>query len=255
MTSSKKLLIELDRVSKKFTYWENSRSSIKTILADFSKFNFSKGKSHVLTVLDDVSLKIHEGEFVGIMGRNGVGKSTLLKIISAVYSPTNGEVRIHGKIAPLLELGAGFAPELSGHENIFLNAAILGYNRAETLKKVDEIIEFSELGDKIFMPVKNFSSGMLVRLGFAIATNMDAPILLFDEILAVGDLGFQIKCLNRINDLYKSGRTIVLVTHNPTQIEEYCNRCVVFDNKKIVFDGDPKFGVKVYQEGFPEAQT
>lgn len=245
-----KPVIELINVSKTYTYWENKPNSIKSILNKFSKFDFKKSNYRKIQILDDINLTIKEGEFVGIMGRNGAGKSTLLKIISGIYSPTSGKVRIHGKIAPLLELGAGFAEELSGYENIFLNAAILGFSRKKMSEEIQKIIDFSELGEKIHMPVRNYSSGMLVRLGFSIAAHLEASILLFDEILAVGDVGFQKKCLAKINELYHSGKAVVLVTHSPEEVRRFCNRCIVFENKKILFDGDPTTGTQVYLNEF-----
>jgi ABC-type polysaccharide/polyol phosphate transport system ATPase subunit len=246
----KKNVIELINVSKSFTYWENKPNSIKTILTKISKLDFKKSHYRNIDVLDGVNVSIAEGEFVGIMGRNGVGKSTLLKIITGIYTPTKGEVKINGKIAPLLELGAGFAEELSGYENIFLNAAILGFSRKKMQDEIQKIIDFSELGDKIHMPVRNYSSGMLVRLGFAIASHLEASILLFDEILAVGDVGFQKKCLAKINELYAEGKSIILVTHSPDDVRRYCKRCIVFENKKVIFDGDPTEGTQVYLNEF-----
>lgn len=242
--------IQLINVSKSFKYWENKPNSIKTILNKLAKFQFEKSKYRQIDVLENVNLTINPGEFVGIMGRNGVGKSTLLKIITGIYAPTSGQVKINGKIAPLLELGAGFSEELSGYENVFLNAAILGFSRKRMMEDVEKIIEFSELGEKIHMPVRNYSSGMLVRLGFAIAAHLDASILLFDEILAVGDMGFQKKCLAKIDELYRAGKSIILVTHSPEQVDRFCQRCIVFENKKVIFDGPAKEGTQVYLNEF-----
>jgi ABC-type polysaccharide/polyol phosphate transport system ATPase subunit len=242
----KKIAIELKNVTKKFTYQADKINNIKKMMVNYSGLKFNHSSAESLQVLDEVSLQIYQGDFVGIMGRNGVGKSTLLKIISGIYIPTKGEVHIHGRIAPLLELGAGFADELSGYENIFLNAAILGFNREKINSCLNDVVEFSELGEKIHMPVRNYSSGMLVRLGFSIAVHLDAPILLFDEILAVGDTGFQEKCLQKIEQIYKSGRTIILVTHSPEQVQKFCNRCIVFNDKKVAYDGPAEQGVKKY---------
>ncbi|WP_413294133.1 ABC transporter ATP-binding protein [Bdellovibrio sp. HCB185ZH] len=243
-------VIQLQSVTKKFTYWQNRPRDLKRYLVNlFSRQKLGVVQQHV-TVLSDISFEIFPGEFVGIMGRNGAGKSTTLKIISGIYSPTHGEVKINGKIAPVLELGAGFADELSGFENIFLNAAILGFGRKETEEKISSIIEFSELGDHIQAPVRNYSSGMLVRLAFSIACHLDAPILLFDEILAVGDIGFQRKSLMKIEELHKQGKTIILVTHSPEQVSSYCNRCILIDKHSVAFDGDAKEGAKRYLEEF-----
>src|ERR1700677_4240737 len=181
-------VIEVKRLTKSFDHWLDQPHSFKNLLTRLSKGNwnsFAVGKQ--FTVLKDVSFEIYPGEFVGIMGRNGAGKSTLLKLISGIYTPTSGSIETRDQIAPLIELGAGFHPDLSGYENIFLNAAILGFGQAATTDAVPKILEFSELGDMIYMPVKNYSSGMLVRLGFAIASHLTAPVILIDEVLAVGD--------------------------------------------------------------------
>lgn len=242
----KPIVIDVKGVSKKFVHWENRNLDLKkTLVRILNGTVRNTGRKEIL-VLDNISFSIGKGEFVGLMGRNGAGKSTILKIISGIYSPTSGEVVINGKIAPVLELGAGFAEELSGYENIFLNASILGFGREHTLAVLKQIIEFSDLGEHIYAPVRNYSSGMLVRLAFSIACHMDAPIFLFDEVLAVGDIGFQKKCLNKIEELYRGGRSIILVTHNPEAVTQFCKRCIVFDNKKIVYDGDAEGGIKVY---------
>lgn len=245
-----KPVISFERVSKSYYYWHNRPYSIKKMLIQLVNGKLDMGNQIKLDVLDDVSLKIFPGEFVGIMGRNGAGKSSLLKLIAGIYMPNSGTIKIEGKVAPLLELGAGFADELSGYENIFLNAAILGFGKHRTMEYLDSIIEFAELGDKIHMPVRNYSSGMMMRLGFSIASHLDAPILLFDEILAVGDVGFQKKCIDKIQELYKSGRSIILVTHSPYQVEQFCSRCILIDDKKVIFDGDAKSGAKKYLEVF-----
>ncbi len=242
--------IEFQNVTKTFKIWHERPDSIKTILADALRFRLNKGLKEARTVLRNIDFQIPKGDFVGIMGRNGAGKSTLLKLMAGIYHPSEGKLITKGRIAPLLELGAGFATELSGYENIFLNGAILGFGRAHTLRHLNSIIEFSELGEAIERPVRKYSSGMLVRLGFSIAVHLDADILLFDEILAVGDIGFQEKCLNKIRELHQTGRTIILVTHNPDQVEKMCSRCIVFEQNGILFDGDPKVGVAKYRELF-----
>ncbi|RYZ77838.1 MAG: ABC transporter ATP-binding protein [Proteobacteria bacterium] len=234
-------------MTKTFQTWHERPSSLKTLLAQAIMFKFKMGTKESKTVLRDVNLTISKGEFVGLMGRNGVGKSTLLKLIAGIYPTTSGEIITRGRIAPLLELGAGFAPELTGYENIYLNASILGYGKAEIERKIQSIVEFSELKEAIERPVQNYSSGMLVRLGFAIAVHLDAEILLFDEILAVGDVGFQSKCLAKIHELHAKGGTIVLVTHTPSQVEDFCDRCVLFDQSGVAFDGDPKEGARLYR--------
>ncbi|NJM10077.1 MAG: ABC transporter ATP-binding protein [Bdellovibrionaceae bacterium] len=173
-----------------------------------------------------------------------------MKIISGIYQPNQGTVHVRGRLAPVLELGAGFADELSGYDNIFLNSSILGYSRAESLLKTDKIIEFSELGDQIHDAVRNYSSGMLVRLAFSIACHLDAQLLLFDEVMAVGDLGFQRKCMEKIGELNRAGASIVLVSHSPNQIASVCNRCLLIDNGHIIFDGSAQTGSEQYKELF-----
>ncbi|WNB78114.1 ABC transporter ATP-binding protein [Methylomonas koyamae] len=190
--------------------------------------------------LDDVSFQIEEGEVVGIIGHNGAGKSTLLKHLANISKPTKGNVIVRGSIAPLIEVGAGVNPELTGRENIFLNGAILGIPQRVIKQKLDEIIDFSELEQFIDTPVKRYSSGMTVKLGFSIATSMDADILIIDEVLAVGDLAFQRKCFDRMEDLIKrKGKTVLLVSHNIRQVERISKRVICLDHGKIILDGNP----------------
>jgi len=190
--------------------------------------------------LDDVNFTIEEGEVVGIIGHNGAGKSTLLKILAKVTTPTKGRVAVHGSVAPLIEVGAGINPELTGRENIYLNASILGIPKKVIRKKLDEIIEFSELEQFIDTPVKRYSSGMQVKLGFSIATSLDAEILIIDEVLAVGDLAFQRKCFDRMEELIKrQGKTVLLVSHNLRQIARMCSRAILLNQGKIELDGEP----------------
>ena len=238
--------IRVQNLTKLFHYWSDRPTSLKTLLVDAARFRFKVGAQTRLSVLEDVSFEIRPGEFIGIMGRNGTGKSTILKLIAGIYTPTLGSVSVNGVIAPLIELGAGFHPELSGFENIFLNASILGFGKKATTEALPKILDFSELGDMIYMPTKNYSSGMLVRLGFSIATHLPAPIILIDEVLAVGDAGFQQKCLKKIMELHKEGRTIILVTHNAGDIATYCERCIVFSERKKIFDGPAREGSQVY---------
>jgi ABC-type polysaccharide/polyol phosphate transport system ATPase subunit len=240
------IAIEFRDVKKGFTFWSERTQSLKTWLVNVARGKFGSGQKNRIEVLNGVSFTVKSGEFVAIMGRNGAGKSTTLKLISNIYEPDSGEIVRGGTIAPLIELGAGFDFELSGYENVLLNAAILGFSRSETLKNIDSIIEFSELGDLIEMPIKNYSSGMLVRLGFSVATHLWAPIILVDEVLAVGDVGFQQKCIQKIRQLHAEGRTVLLVTHSPEQAMEYADRTIVIDGGMKVYDGPSKAGVKVY---------
>lgn len=242
-----KPVISLKNVHKSFVLWSDRTDTLKKVLVDLTKGKLQVGNKKTISVLEGVSFDIRPGEFVGIMGHNGAGKSTLLKIISGIYQPTNGIVEINGRIAPLLELGAGFTDELSGFDNIFLNAAILGFGRRRTAECLDSIIEFSELGDRIHTPVRNYSSGMTVRLAFSIAVHLDAEILLFDEVLAVGDVAFQTKCINKILELHKQGKAIILITHAPEIVQNFCDRCIVISNKLKIFDGKPAEGIEIYK--------
>ena len=194
-------------------------------------------KSNLIWALRDVSFEIKRGEVVGIIGRNGAGKSTLLKILSRITEPTEGYADIRGRIASLLEVGTGFHPELTGRENIFLNGSILGMKRAEIKQKFDEIVAFAEIEKFIDTPVKYYSSGMYVRLAFAVAAHLDPEILLVDEVLAVGDGAFQKKCLGKMSDVAKEGRTVLFVSHNMQAISTLTNRAVLFDTGNVVFDG------------------
>lgn len=244
-------VVNLNKVTKFFIDdSQNSRSIKERLSSFFTRRTSEPNDSRKYTVLDQVSIQIKKGEFLGIMGRNGAGKSTILKVIAGIYAPNEGTVQTRGRIIPLLELGAGFVEELSGFENIILNAAIMGFSRAEAMNTVDKIIDFSELGNKIHMAVRTYSSGMMVRLGFSIAAHLEADVLLFDEILAVGDAGFQHKCLEKVKSLYANGKTIVLVTHTPELIADYCDRCILIDRAKIIFDGDAHLGAKKYVQLF-----
>ena len=240
--------IQVRNVTKRFQYWSERPSTLKSVLVNAARGKFNFGEKKEFTAFADVSLDIAPGEFVSIMGRNGAGKSTLLKLISGIYTPTRGSIQVDGRIAPLIELGAGFHPDLSGYENIFLNASILGFGKKAAEEALPRILDFAEIGDKIYMPVKKYSSGMLVRLGFAVATHLDAPILLVDEVLAVGDAGFREKCLTKIEELHRAGRTIVLVTHNPEQVKRHCSRCIVIGDQKKLYDGPSEGGAAAYLE-------
>ena len=199
--------------------------------------------------LKDVSFEVKRGEIVGIIGRNGAGKSTLLKILSRITEPTMGRVRIRGRVASLLEVGTGFHPELTGRENIFLNGAILGMGKAEIKRKFDEIVAFSEVEKFLDTPVKRYSSGMYVRLAFAVAAHLEPEILIVDEVLAVGDAEFQKKCLGKMEEVSRGhGRTILFVSHNLQAIRNLCNRCLVLAGGNVKFDGRTMLGLDAYLE-------
>ena len=199
------------------------------------------GSAEPFQALRDVSLEIRAGHTVGLIGHNGSGKSTLLKILTGILRPTSGTVEVNGRISSLLELGAGFNGELSGRDNVYLNASLLGLSRKETDGLFDSIVSFAELEEFIDNPVKHYSSGMYVRLGFAVAVHVDPDILLVDEVLAVGDEAFQRKCLDKIAEFQREGRTILFVTHSLDLVEQICDRGIVLDHGRVVFDGDPQF--------------
>ncbi|MBR0425537.1 MAG: ATP-binding cassette domain-containing protein [Clostridia bacterium] len=204
-------------------------------------------KDETFMALDGIDLTIQKGERVGIIGHNGAGKSTLLKLLSRVTAPTEGRICIDGRIASMLEVGTGFHRELTGRENIYLNGAILGMTKAEVDAKMDEIIAFSECGQFIDTPVKRYSSGMYVKLAFSVAAHLENEIMIMDEVLAVGDMAFQKKCLDKMNAVSRDqGRTILYVSHNMNTIRQLCNRCVVMDHGKIVFDGSVEEGIARY---------
>ena len=209
------------------------------------------------TALDDLNLTISTGTTVGLIGHNGSGKSTLLKIIGGVLTPTTGEVRRRGTLAALLELGAGFHHDLTGRENVYLNAEVLGIPRRVARERFDEIVEFSGVGQFIDTPMKFYSSGMFVRLGFAVAIYAEPDILLVDEVLAVGDEAFQRKCLDVIRRFQEQGRTIVLVTHDMRQVEEFCDRVILLDHGRVVSDGEPGRVIADFREllGHPEMEN
>jgi lipopolysaccharide transport system ATP-binding protein len=208
---------------------------------------FRRAKNETFWALKDVSLDVREGEVLGLIGRNGAGKTTLLKILSRITRPTSGWAEIHGRVGSLLEVGTGFHPELTGRENTFLSGAILGMTRAEIIRKFDEIVAFAELEKFIDTPVKHYSSGMYVRLAFAVAAHLEPEILLVDEVLAVGDINFQKKCLGKMGDVAHAGRTVVLVSHQLNQIRRLCHRVVWIDAASVRRDGPAHEVVSAYE--------
>lgn len=199
--------------------------------------------------LDGIDLTIARGERVGIIGANGAGKSTLLKLLSRITAPTEGEIDLYGRISSMLEVGTGFHRELTGRENIYMNGAILGMSRSEIDAKLADIIAFSEIGDFIDTPAKRYSSGMYVKLAFAVAAHLDSEILVMDEVLAVGDMAFQQKCLHKMRQAAdEEGKTILYVSHNMNTIRQLCARCIVLDRGKVIFDGDPDRAISLYMD-------
>ena len=215
----------------------------------------SSGSETDFWALNDVSFSVQEGEVVGIIGRNGAGKSTLLKILSQITPPSKGHITMRGRVASLLEVGTGFHPELTGRENIFLNGAILGMRRVEIRRKFDEIVAFAEVDKFLDTPVKHYSSGMYVRLAFAVAAHLEPEILVVDEVLAVGDAEFQKKCLGKMGEVAKSGRTVLFVSHNMAAISALCNTCVLFKNGLMEYQGTTDDTVQLYLNVLSAATT
>ncbi|MGN0624947.1 MAG: ABC transporter ATP-binding protein [Oscillospiraceae bacterium] len=237
-------MIEVKNVSMSFRMSQDRIQSIKEYLVALIK---GKLKYKDFWALRDVSFSVRPGEVLGIIGHNGAGKSTVLKVISGILKPTSGSVSVHGNIVPMLELGSGFDFDLTGRENIFLNGAILGYSRKFLNEKYDEIVAFSELGEFIEMPIRNYSSGMLMRLAFSIATVVNPEILIVDEILAVGDESFQRKSRQRMMELMSGGTTVLFVSHSLEQIREMCDRVLWLDHGQVKMIGEAQAVCDAYQ--------
>lgn len=246
-------IIEINNLSKCYTISHNrSYKTLRESIVDLAKKPFRllkgdrKSKKEEFWALKNINFSVNRGEKIGIIGRNGAGKTTLLKILSQITYPTTGEVKLHGRVASLLEVGTGFHMELTGRENIFLNGAILGMKQSEIRKKFDEIVEFSGVEKFLDTPVKRYSSGMHVRLAFAVAAHLEPEILLIDEVLAVGDVEFQKKCLGKMRDVATAGRTIIFVSHNMAAIEKLCSKCILLENGMIKMFGDTEKVVSEY---------
>lgn len=245
------LAISFKNVTKDFYLQEDKtfKELIPSILG-------GKSWAKKLIVFSDVSFEIKKGETVGIVGKNGAGKSTILKLIAGVTYPTSGHVKVNGKVAPLIELGAGFHSELSGYENIFLNGAILGMHKKEIENQIESIIEFSELREFIHMPVKKYSSGMYMRLGFSVAIHTNADIILIDEVLSVGDAAFQDKCLDYLKEVKKArNKTIIFVSHNEDAISDFCERAILLNHGKLIIDDKPQSVFREYHKVLLEKNT
>ncbi len=243
------IAVDIRSVSKLYRISHEKTPSLKNTIIRGRRTRYEE-----FLALDDVSLSIKHGQTIGIIGPNGSGKSTLLKLISKIIIPTKGEVVVNGLLSALLELGAGFHPDLTGRENIYINAAILGMRKREVDAKLDEIISFSELEKFIDTPVKNYSSGMYMRLGFSVAINVNPDILLVDEVLAVGDQSFQAKCFNVIHDFMKRGKTIIIVSHDLETVSDICNQVVFLKDGKISDKGKPLQTVSKYREYVEEIE-
>lgn len=233
--------IIVENVYKSFDIYMDKANSLKEKL-----LFWNRNKKEKREVLKNVNLTIKNGEAVGLIGVNGSGKSTLLKLMTKIIYPNKGKITTNGKLTSLLELGAGFHPDFSGRENIYFNASIFGLTKKQIDERIDKIIEFSELGNYIDNPVRTYSSGMYMRLAFAVAINVDADILLVDEVLAVGDQHFQDKCIAKMKELKEEGKTMVFVTHSLGTVKDFCNRAVWLSNGKIKMDGEPDGVIEEY---------
>lgn len=239
-------MIKIDNVSMKFNLGIDKNFSLKKIFINL--LSFKKKNKDYFWALKDINIEIKKGEVVGLVGSNGAGKSTLLKVVSGVYKPTIGNITCSGAICPMLELGAGFDMELTARENIYLNGAVMGYSKEFLDSKFNEIVEFSELQDFLDVPVKNFSSGMVARLAFSIATIVEPDILIVDEILSVGDAAFQVKSGKKMQDMISGGTTVLFVSHSLDQIKKLCNRVIWLEHGKMIMEGDPNIVCEKYAE-------
>ena len=241
---AKQTVIQVDDVSKTFLVPHEKRNSIKEhFVSLFQQINYSK-----FHALKNVSFNIKQGEFVGIIGNNGSGKSTLLKLLANIYHPTSGEVHVIGHVSPFLELGVGFNLELSARENVYMNGIVLGLTKKQIEKRFDSIIEFAGLEEFVDTKLKNYSSGMYARLAFSVAIQVDADIIIMDEVLAVGDLNFQEKCFSAFRRLHKEGKTIILVTHSMGYVQEFCDRAILMDKGEIKGIGTPEKIISKYEK-------
>ena len=238
-------MIEVKNVTMKFRMSNEPINSLKEIFTTAVK---GKLKFNEFLALDNISFNVEKGETIGLIGRNGAGKSTTLKLISGILKPTEGTIKTYGNIVPMLELGAGFDLELTGRENIYLNGAILGYSKEYLESKFDEIVEFAEIEEFIDMPIRNYSSGMMARLAFSIASVVQPEILIVDEILAVGDVAFQEKSFNRMKELMSGGATVLFVSHNIDKIEEMCHKVIWIEKGKLIKMGETHKVLKEYKE-------
>jgi ABC-type polysaccharide/polyol phosphate transport system ATPase subunit len=242
MTTSS-IAVSVENVTQRFRIIHERPDSVRELFSTFLK---RKMTYHDFEAVSNVSLQVQRGEMVGIVGRNGSGKSTLLKMIAGVYVPTSGTVTVNGTLAPLIELGAGMHPEMTGRENILLNGLLMGYSKQEMQSREQRIIDFADIGEFIDVPVKQYSSGMYMRLAFSVATEIDPEILIVDEILAVGDFAFQKKCFERLRGFKASGKTILLVTHSMGPVLEHCSRAILIENGRVAADGNPRDVVQLY---------
>jgi ABC-type polysaccharide/polyol phosphate transport system ATPase subunit len=237
--------IEISKLSLEFTVYKNKSLSLKESLINTLRFK-NKNKVERFLALQNINLNINEGDSLGIIGLNGAGKSSLLKILSKIYTPTKGQINIVGKIAPLIEIGAGFHPELSGFENIYLNGSIMGMKKNEIADKIKPIIDFTGLEQFIHMPIKYYSTGMFMRLSFVVATEINPDILIVDELFAGGDLSFIEKATKRLEELYSKAKILIVVSHNLDYIIQLCKRAILLNKGKVIMDDSPEKVVNFY---------
>lgn len=265
---SSEVIIDIEHVTKEYRLGAIGGGTLKGDLQSFMARIRGKAdpnvkigqdvyeKNQKFLALNDINFKVYKGERVGIIGHNGAGKSTLLKLLSRVTAPTKGKISYDGRIASMLEVGTGFHPELTGRENVYLNGAILGMTKSEIDAKFDDIVAFAEMEKFIDTPVKRYSSGMYVKLAFAVAAHLDSEIMVMDEVLAVGDMKFQQKCLGKMGEVSESeGRTVLYVSHNMNTIRQLCTRCVVLDHGTIIFDGDVEKAIQIYMDNYADINT
>lgn len=238
-------VVTVKNLTKEFKLPHEKQSTIKGRVINVLK---NKKGYELQKAVDNISFTVQKGEFFGIIGRNGSGKSTLLKLLAKIYTPTNGEIETIGKLVPFIELGVGFSPELTGRENVYLNGALLGFTRKEMAAMYPKIVEFAEIERFMDQKLKNYSSGMQVRLAFSIAIRAHADILLLDEVLAVGDESFQNKCFNYFEELKKSNKTVILVTHDMANVVRFCDRVLVMDKSKLIKITNPKEASQIYSQ-------
>lgn len=243
--SPNSLAVRLEKVTQRYRIIHERADTLRET---FARILRNDENYHDFYAVKDVSLDVPQGQMLGLVGRNGSGKSTLLKIVAGVFKPTFGKVSVRGTIAPLIELGAGFHIELTGRENIVLSGLLMGYSKKEMLEREQRIIDFADIGEFIDAPVKQYSSGMHTRLAFAIATEVDPQVLIVDEILSVGDAGFQQKSFERIDNFRRAGKTILFVSHSMPQIIVHCDRAVLLEEGSIIADGDPTEVAEVYKD-------
>lgn len=249
---NEEIAISVKNVSKNFLLPHEKVTSIKRMFTNGFRRKRTVETHHALK---DISFDIKQGEFFGIVGRNGSGKSTLLKMLAGIYQPTKGQITVSGKLVPFIELGVGFSPELTGRENVYLNGALLGFSKKEIDAQYDDIVQFAELEEFIDQKLKNYSSGMQVRLAFSVATRAKADILLIDEVLAVGDADFQRKCFQYFRGLKKEKTTVVFVSHDMEAVREYCDECVLIDQSELIYKGSPEVAAEKYTQLFNTSQA